>query len=340
MYDHPLTLPLEPPRRQNYEQFIIDLSSPTTSDEQFDDLHVVCNDSEDDQRDSTNTSTASSDKANATPPRHIFLEQTVNALLSSPTPNVALIHENTIIHFLDYQPLTPPDVHILSPILAHKRWPRLLHAIARSIGYAHAYGYLSTLDLEQILEIILVKGDEKYDFYAHVKSVIAAWQYQANKTNFDMEQAWHHTQHLQKHVSADNEVFAGHKADGAKLTDKTIHNSLPHRQKPTPRRTNMPSTPAPPQSSNPTPFFPEESGHWARSRLHNGPGLEAKTRRAKWKVRLPAVDERGVVTTPEDLRGPEGKVDHMWAKTKGSSSELFVRRRREKIVVRMPPRND
>jgi hypothetical protein len=307
-----------------------------------------------------------------------IVERMVTTLVqTSAHRNPGTLTNSLEIHLLNHlhiNPVTLADVVALVPALNYKC--EVMAKLAVNISYFHIYGFISPSALDQMLIHLLTKGDCYHKTFEYTKTQITRFNNEVCHRNPQLRQ-FQHQQRLQQ--KADTKKL-NRKAEyrrqtiPAQLKEPKPPGMLPtgcrcigdiitecygmswneYWQLPRPSwvmdktgtktRKLCFSQPRPESPNEPEVGRPCESGHFSRTRLHNGPGLMDRKRP---KVCLPQVDLRNIVTTVEDLIVGEEKMSDddflgriLWAKTKPSFDFLYekkVGKLKRGIVFKLPP---
>ncbi|KAF1849395.1 uncharacterized protein K460DRAFT_354247 [Cucurbitaria berberidis CBS 394.84] len=295
-------------------------------------------------------------------PQPLGAKQTVSSLLavlaSQAQQNSVFSSESSIINYMYSNAITPADVEVLIPAMINNF--NIMDKLALNIGWNHFRGYISEIEIDQILAHILAKGDYQNLMFEATKAQIELHRPRhhprdANaKAKEHAKKAARESQNRRKNMPAIYkqpsvagtlpygcttladvyaDVYGMTWSQVLQISDRTKASSKGKIKIKMNKSGSLNSSSA---ASAPS-FF-------SQTRLHNGPGL---TDKRKPIVRLPQAQDLAKVESKKaetekveskKVKSKKADYDFLWAKTR-SSPDLLGRKKCEVIVVKLPPQN-
>jgi hypothetical protein len=263
-------------------------------------------------------------------PQHSNIHHLTHSLLTvqaQPTPRSVIVsHIDALLSHLHSNPLTPPDAEVLIPALLQNF--RITRKLAVNIGWHHGKGHISPVNLEAMLlhiflhdETLFVHVTEQIERFRHLRpKQHTRRQKQAKPIQSSAPAKYlvmEDTKFLPFGCSCIADLFTS--IDGLTWSQVKRIEAVA-RQNPRKRHKL--------KIWRAEPIAVLDLAFWARTRLHNGPGMD---RKGLPKVRLPSkeVDKRVVLAR----RGDEGV--YKWAEME-MVPIYSLDRDRGRVVVRMP----
>jgi len=283
--------------------------------------------------------------------------------------DLIIASEEALLAHLHTTAVTVADVEALVPAMNRNR--RILFKLATNIGLYNARHCISQPDLETMLIHIFTHDDHRYSLFSRTTAQIERFEHEAEENKLrkltwsERQLKLQHDESLRKQNVAKLEREAYHRREsvptrwrkpitsgflpggcssiGELVTEVDgMHWSQVRKIIQVSRESSPKSNSAevPPTSGRKRDRYSAKKQFWARTRLHNCPGLY--DRNATPEVRLPCKksDVRDVVTVADGLAEEKEKEqrDYLFAKSKSFPGHLFKKQTGGKVVVRLPPR--
>ena len=307
-----------------------------------------------------------------TPPKSVVhgMVSSLQAMYAAKaSQDLTIASEEALLAHLHTTPVTVADVETLIPALNRNR--RILFKLATNIGLYTARQCISQPDLEGMLIHIFTHDDYRYSLFSRTTAQIERFEHEAEENKLrkltwsERQLKLQHEETLRRQTAAKLEREAYHRREsvpvrwrkpltsgflpegcssiGELVTEvdgmhwSQVRKIIQVSRESSPKSNSIEVHAATKRKRD---RYSAKKQFWARTRLHNCPGLYDRI--ATPEVRLPCKksDVRDVVMVADGLA--EGKEkeqrDYLFVKSKSFPGHLFKKQTGGKVVVRLPPR--